>query len=442
MSLGRSGILAALVLTTAALLPARAAETAWWLDAPPRPLATVGELAEASAVAVDSTGSRAAAAFPSGRKGHEAIVRIASTGDPSPTTVDLPGEVRALRFLPDGSLLAVVARRSKRRPPETHVYEIVQGSNRARRRVLVPHSARGLTLSPDAASVLVACDDEIRTFAFPAWTSGPLYRLLGENRAIEPLGGSRYVVAAGRRVVVLDLGDPPGEEQMPVRATIEATAPVIDVAVLADAPRVAVRLADGGTPARYDLPDLSTIEPTRARPTDGQPPVVTEIRAVPTPEPETVPEPESIPEPATVPEPERAPEPETAPETEPIPEPETTPEPETIPDLETTPETEPIPETEPAPSSCRIEGAVTGPTRDAVRWIVAYGPDNVLREAARVPVGPDGSYCIGTLAPGGYRLVPDGGGDRVVECDPAFRFVRIEGDADVPPQSFAVRRVR
>jgi hypothetical protein len=76
---------------------------------------------------------------------------------------------------------------------------------------------------------------------------------------------------------------------------------------------------------------------------------------------------------------------------------------------------------EPTTDTGSLEGRVTGPAAGAVVEVVLLGPDNILREARRVTLDPDGIWEATDLAPGSYRVMLDGGGGVVVVSSPPFR---------------------
>jgi hypothetical protein len=100
---------------------------------------------------------------------------------------------------------------------------------------------------------------------------------------------------------------------------------------------------------------------------------------------------------------------------------------------------EPTPTPEPAPPGT-VRGMLSGPALSSVAAVVILGPDNVLREAARVAPTADGSFRFEGLAPGAYRLVASGAAGRVVLCDPPFLTVRLQGSQSVTvPEWRAIR---
>ena len=72
--------------------------------------------------------------------------------------------------------------------------------------------------------------------------------------------------------------------------------------------------------------------------------------------------------------------------------------------------------------------------------VVLRGPDNLLREAARIRPSEDGSWSIDGLEPGRYRIQLDAGGSRVLVTRPAFRTVSIEAEGTAVTADFAVVR--
>jgi hypothetical protein len=84
---------------------------------------------------------------------------------------------------------------------------------------------------------------------------------------------------------------------------------------------------------------------------------------------------------------------------------------------------------------------VTG-RHDGARTIVLYGPNNILKEATRVPVEPDGTWSLALPAPGVYRIVAIGDGSTPIPVVPSFRTITVRAgiaesgiDFDVRPGS-------
>jgi hypothetical protein len=72
-----------------------------------------------------------------------------------------------------------------------------------------------------------------------------------------------------------------------------------------------------------------------------------------------------------------------------------------------------------------VRGRISGPAADQVVHVVLFGPDNLLREAARVRPAADGRYRIPNLPPGRYSIQLSGGGNRVLLTEPRSRTVEV-----------------
>jgi hypothetical protein len=84
-----------------------------------------------------------------------------------------------------------------------------------------------------------------------------------------------------------------------------------------------------------------------------------------------------------------------------------------------------------------VTGVLTGPDRSDVETMVALGPDNVLKEAARAAPDAAGRFVFTGLPPGAYRIVAAGKGGRVLVCDPPYVTIRLgpAGSAEAPALS-------
>lgn len=246
---------------------------------------SLGSLSGAVAVDVSLDGSRAAAAFPPPPDADRSSIRIASAGK-APASIEVPGDVWALLFDPAGSpLYALVHRASKRHPTESTLLRIDVGSLKTLQRVTLPVTARSMDLSGERDAILVACEDEIRTFALPALTSGPLYRLPGTNLAVAAVPRSmRILVGRPNEIAVIDPRSQQGRDGIPILAKAGTPGPVADLLPGLDGDDAVARLADGRT-LRLDLRTM-TLE-------DGDPapylvhvrPVENSLAAVPPPPP-------------------------------------------------------------------------------------------------------------------------------------------------------------
>jgi hypothetical protein len=141
----------------------------------------------------------------------------------------------------------------------------------------------------------------------------------------------------------------------------------------------------------------------------------------PVEEPEPVPPPEPLPPPAPA-EPEIG---KTAPAVSPEP-----------PVTESPPPArEPEPEAEPAPPAPPDETeAVAGPGLSgslsgnikAAKEVLLYGPNNLLRLAARTPVADDGTFRFDLPPPGSYRVIVSAGPEGQIFTNPRFRTIVVE----------------
>jgi hypothetical protein len=262
-------------------------------------------------------------------------------------------------------------------------------------------------------SLLVASADEIRTFRRPDLTSGPLYRVPGPNVGVgeSPWDASVWIVAQSERVGLLHLDRPQGREGLSLEEVAAAPMPL----------HVLAPDTDGALIALGFTGDAWRVE--------AHPPGQENADAPPIPVPVPLPVPHETP-PAPPPPPPAAPTVET--ETAPPPEPTPTP----------TPTPTPMPASTPAPALApgSIAGTIAGDARSSVAEVRALGPDNVLREAARVRPDAGGSYRFEGLTPGTYRIVVLGVGGRVIICEPPYLTVRLDGSQPVTaPELHAVR---
>jgi hypothetical protein len=335
--------------------------------------------------------------------------------------IAVPGRVVALAASEAG-VWAIVRESDKKgidRRATLMALDLDQG--KTGRGVPVPVSARGLALLR-AGAIHVAAANEIRTFVLPGLTSGPLYRVPGGNVGIGPTGFSDhvYVVAQSERVGLLDVSMPQGRDGLALIDPVPAPLPLrsllttpegtlLAVGESGDSWRVQVRAperaADAPPPIPYPVPLPVPHETAPVPPPPPPPPAVTE---------EKMPAPTPVPAPVATPAP--------APTAEPTPAPTPSPEP--------TPRPSPTPAPEPAAPGT-VRGVISGPALSSVAAVVALGPDNVLKEAARVTPAGDGSFRFEGLAPGAYRLVASGPGGRVVLCDPPFLTVRLKDSQPV-----------
>jgi len=350
----------------------------------------------------------AVVAVPSSEAGRSTI--RARVGERS-IEIPVPGRVTALAVAPSGAW--AIVRESDRKGVERRASLVVLDLAAAKlgRGTPVPVTASGLALLPAGDAILVASTNEIRTFLVPALTSGPLFRVPGQNVGIGPTTSPTvWAVAQPERVGLLDVSQPQGREglaltepapaPMPLRGLFtDGEGSILAVGTTGDAWRVEVR------------------PPERAA---GEPP--------PIPDPVPLPVPHETPPAAPPPAP-----PPPAVEAETV-EPSPTPVP--------TPTPEPAPEPTPVPAPPgSLSGVLSGPAVTGVAAIVALGPDNVLKEAARAVPAGDGSFRFDGLAPGNYRLVASGASGRVVLCEPPYLSVRLDGSQPVTAPEWRAIRV-
>ena len=414
-------------------------------DAPPAALASLAALDpldSALAVALSEDGALAAAAFPHPRKAKASLVR--TTSDAGVRELEVRGSARALRFDATGSTLFVVAYRDGNQGPlDAWLASVDLLTGKTLRTVTLPTSARGLGGWIAGGAILVACRDEVRTILLPEVRTGPLFWIGGDNLAVASLPGDDFaLVGQERQILLVHLSDPQGRGPLPVRERVATSASVVQLAAAPDGSAALARLADGTT---YRV----SLGPLRLEPLEGTSSFVAWLGPRRPAPPSALPEPpgpsSAIAQPETA---IAAPAPAAEPAASPpgVPARETTPErPATQHDAETRPEPEePAPRPDaPAPpgpaefdapasrpektaDGGSLEGRISGPAAGAVVGVVLFGPDNILREARRVPLDSEGNWEATDLAPGSYRVILDGGGSVVVVSTPSFRQVSVE----------------
>jgi hypothetical protein len=370
---------------------------------------------------IASDGNQAAYAVNVGEKKHlRAIVHVSSVEHPDPLELEVKGRIVDLLFSEDGGLLFAIHERPprKRRSGENFLLLIETGTLKSRRDLYLPATSRALAFWPARNALLVASRNEIRTLLLPDLRSGPLFRILGENRSVASIGGSRILIGQDERLLIVDLADRPGDDQMPVRESVAVDAPVMDLAIDRSGGPGLARLADdrviriGIDPLSVAAADREIIaraaapEPVPAAPVTAialldEQPDPPETPEIPTREPDE-PEPAgsaavSTGVPAIAPE-------------------------ENVLD----------------PGAVQVRGEISGPERADVVAVVLFGPDNILLEASRVVPDVSGSWQVEGLAPGRYRVVVDGGGRNVLVSEPAFHVVEIQVESALIEIDFRV----
>jgi hypothetical protein len=101
----------------------------------------------------------------------------------------------------------------------------------------------------------------------------------------------------------------------------------------------------------------------------------------------------------------------------------------------------PPPPAAPAPTEPgTVNGRVSGPAWAAVRAVTVLGPDNVLKEAARIVPDASGRYTVPGLRTGSYRIIAAGENGRVLVCDPPYVTVKVSPGAAVEAPALDVLR--
>jgi hypothetical protein len=418
---------------------------AWWDE----------ELADVSAVTGSPTGALATAREEEKRT---SAIRWRLSPDANYLGLKVKGRVSSLLFVDDNAaLLAVIQRQTKRKTGDTYLLNIDTSSRETERLVTLPRSAAGMTWWPGARHVLVACENEIRSFTMPGFRSGPLYQLPGGNLAMAHHSGPVFLVSRTTDLVLVNLEDPQGEDQIPVRKRFAIASPLLAVTVSSGPTRLyGITMAGERVEQALEALDLSAASLPPA-PIVIEEPVVQEpdVPQTPGPVPESTPEPEPVVEE----QPPRTPEP--LPETTPEPEPAVVEKAQPVavapaeipvqveaspPDPVPVPEPDPVPEVQPEQEAVttdfQVFGTLQGAAASQVESVLILGPNNILREAARVRPGRDGRWGIDSLPPGRYRIVLDAGGGNAIVSEPRFATIQVvEGEAlEVPP--FEAQQVR
>ncbi len=306
------------------------------------------ELADVQAVAGTPAGAVATAR--AGGKERTAVVRFRLPGESQDRTLEIKGQVRSLAFAEnDDALLAVVQKQSRRGPWDTFLLRIDTATAKTGRMVTLPRTAAGMALWPETGHLLVACGQEIRTFILPGFRSGPLYQLPGGNLTLAHHSGSLVLVGRTADLALINLEDPQGQEQLPVRQHVGIAAPLRAMAVSSDGARLYGVNLDGEKVEQ----SLSMLDFSAA--------ALPLKQAAPQPEPMQTPEPvENVPVVVEEPpdEPKQAPEPEPKPKPEPQPEPEPA---ENVPVVVEEPEPQPVPEPVLEPSVAAGDFQIYGP---------------------------------------------------------------------------------
>ncbi len=457
-------------------------------DDPSGLVGRLGDAEELAAVALGPRGERAAGALPVLGKDRRSVVRLVSAGESQSVDLEMPGQVRSLVFDSGGAVLfALMHRPAKRGGGEAWLVRIEVDSLKARKEMRLPPEASGLALAGWGDTLLIAADNAVRTVLLPDLRSGPLYQVPGKNGAVASASGStRVVLGQSDRLVVIDVDDRPGDQGMPVRASIPVQAAVTAILLSPDGGGGRARLEDRSI-VRFWLDPLRLEEapPPAAQPPGPAPVVEETVAAPPAPVPAPAPEPTAGPEPATAepestgppaePEPAAVEPPAVEPSAEPEPgaaepqavEPSAEPEPgaaepqaveppaEPEPAATEPPAVEPPAEPEPAAAEPpaveppaepgehaepQLRGSIAGPAAARAREVLLLGPDSVIHIAARVKIGEGGDWAVSGLPPGRYRIqVAADPGDQLI-TDPPFGVVDLEPDVPVTAPTMRVLR--
>jgi len=381
-----------------------------------------------------AAGDTVVATLPSADAGRSTL-RFARAGA-APKELLLGGRALGLALASDGgtayALVRTVDRKGKVR--EVDLVPVDLAAARASAEIRLPDTARGLAVSPDGTTAFVVGRDEVRTFRLPELTSGPMYRVPGENVGVRPLDdGCHLLLVQVSAVGLVDLRAQQGREGLALARTGDA--PVSLRAVMSSTPDgVPIALSDDGTVTRIEVPPAP--EPTVVAGDESgatpEPAAAAAAAAAAGSPPEPPIEIRTQVEPPPVIE---LPAAETAP-VAPPPEVASPPTGRAVP-----PEVAPPTESEPPSAAAAtsggpgtLSGAVEGAERRSVAAIVILGPDSILKEAARVSLDAAGRFTVRSLSPGAYRVVAAGVGGRVLICDPPYITVRVgpEGPVEAP----------
>jgi hypothetical protein len=454
-----AALLSFLALSDLAALPVETFE-----EPPPAVLEQIPDEEGLNAVSLATDGALAASSVVTRLKPRKSRTRVRfhRLGTDEAGELVLAGEVRDLLFGPDGgSLYALLYIPGKRRLGDVDLLRIESVAAKVRRRIRLPPSAQGLAYWPAENALLVICAQEIRSLLLPDLRSGPLYRLLGVNTSGTLVGRTELLVGREDGLVLIDLHDPPGEDEMPVRLEIGSSRAVEQVSVSVDGTTLLARL-EAGSIVPVDLADGSLgpsigVGLLPSRPSTGgkgwggpettavlpvvSPPGSTGSVTLPAPAAEQGSSGARAAQPTPGAEPPRQLE---APPTERAP----------------TPLRQAAPEAAPASGEARersagptatasgdepaslVAGSIGGPGAARVGYVVFLGPDNILREAHRLRPEADGRWSVDGLLPGRYRIQLSGEGGSVLVTDPPFHVVDLRPGATAPTVEFQVLDAR
>jgi hypothetical protein len=357
-----------------------------------------------------------------------------STGDGNPPVyLEMPGTIVGLAFANNSDLLYAAIRkipRSKKALPEVHLASIRLSDLKSRRLLRLPSSLQDIAWGPKGDFLVLACQNEIRTLRSPDLRSGPLFPLPGDNITLSALSQTRWIVGQPGQFVMIDFEDTPEEKSLPIRAQVSVEGSPLDARWQSEHGRLTGLMMSG---------ELVTWAPVE-RKIVAQP----EVK----PAPVLAPEPDSVVETVVEPEPQPEPVPVPVPAPEPDPDPELEPEPQAVPEpvVEPAPEPEPMPE--PAPQTVattepegQLTGRLEGPAAGNIEAVVFLGPDNLMREAARVRPDANGWWSVSDLAPGRYQIQLSAGSNARAVAQPPFLIVQVPESGSTTADPMHVLRI-
>jgi hypothetical protein len=309
----------------------------------------------------------------------------------------------------------------------------------------MPPTARALAGWIRQDALIIACRDELRTVLVPHIRSGPLYRVPGDNRAVAVLGaGDQVLIAQQRELLRVNLADPAQNYELPVRARAGTPEPIESLAASRDGRRAMALAASGKLYAVDFEPLVLRLEgssavalaaaPRSADPEAGAAPeaVAGDAGQAALPDGTAVMEP-AVAEISAAAAVELPSGPETV-------EPAGSDTPTEIAEAPQPPATTPSPETSDAGSEAQIWGRISGPAAGQVEAVVVMGPDNILNEATRVRPATDGTWSVGGLDPGRYRVQLAAADGRVLVTDPPFAWLDVEAESRTQAPDIQVLR--
>jgi len=361
-------------------------------DELPAAVAALGSKSEIESFGIAPAASVAVAAIRPSGEGGRSVLRIGRAGD-APRDVELGGKVMGLVVSADGNVAYAVVRAIDRKgvARKVELLRVDLATSRASVGLALPAGARGVTLAADGSTLFVASRDEIRTFRLPRLESGPLFLVPGDNIGVLPIPASSVVLVAQRlRLALADLAAPQSRDGLDLRQVVDAPA-ALRVLLPSAGDTGPIALSEDGSAWCVRT---GSLPPAERAPDAAAQPAPVERMLVATPAAEAAP---PAPPPAEV---------------------------------------RPPPATTEVPRPAAVEipvpaevgaglGTVAGPAAREVETIVFLGPDNVLREAARVVPDGKGRFSVPELPSGMYRVVAAGRGGRVLLCDPPYATVRV-----------------